>query len=104
MGFQHDEKLISASNAVLADGTTLPVEVGNGTIFAGFPMSDLKTAIDTAGDLTQMQVEVQLVGTQFGVNSPDVPMPTNISLANDGYDCKKVAGGGELLSWFRRAI
>lgn len=104
VGFQHDEKLISASNAVLADGTTLPALVGNGTVFAGYPMSDLKTAIDTAGDLTQMQVEVKLVGTQFGVNSPDVPMPTNISLANDGYDCKKVTGGGELLFWFRQVL
>lgn len=104
MGFQHDEKLISASNVVLADGTALPAEVGNGTVFAGYPMSDLKTAIDTAGDLTQMQVEVQMVGTQFGVNSSDAPMPTNISLANDGYDCKVVAGAGELLFWFRRVI
>ncbi|XP_056172647.1 COBRA-like protein 7 [Syzygium oleosum] len=87
VGFQHDELLVSASNAVLADGSSLPASVGNGTVFAGYPTTDLKTAIETAGDLTQMQVQVQLVGTQFGVKSPDVPMPSNISLANDGFVC-----------------
>ncbi|PQQ16586.1 COBRA-like protein 7 [Prunus yedoensis var. nudiflora] len=67
VGFKNDEYLVSASNAVLADGTSLPGSVGNGTVFAGFPMTDLKTAIETAGDLTQMQVQVKLLGTQFGV-------------------------------------
>lgn len=95
MGFQHDEYLVSASNAVLSDGTTLPAKVGNGTVFAGYPMSDLKTAIETAGDSTQMQVQVNLVGTQFGVASPGVPLPSNISLANDGFICNKVAGQGK---------
>ncbi|KAL5541906.1 hypothetical protein UlMin_009616 [Ulmus minor] len=89
VGFQHDEYLVSASNAVLIDGTSLPGSVENGTVFAGFPMTDLKTAIETAGDLTQMQVQVKLVGTQFGVASPNVPMPSNISLANDGFSCSK---------------
>ncbi|PON88197.1 COBRA-like protein [Trema orientale] len=89
VGFQHDEYLVSASNAVLADGSSLPGGVGNGTVFAGFPMTDLKTAIETAGDLTQMSVQVNLVGTQFGVGSPSVPMPKNISLVNDGFVCPK---------------
>lgn len=80
---------MSASNAVLADGSSLPVGVGNGTTFAGYPNSDLKTAIETAGDQTQMGVRVELVGTQFGVGSPGVPMPTNISLVNDGWICPK---------------
>ncbi|KAA8549000.1 hypothetical protein F0562_000684 [Nyssa sinensis] len=87
VGFQHEEYLVSASNAVLADGTSLPASVGNGTIFAGYPSTDLKTAIETAGDTTQMSVQINLIGTQFGVGSPDVPMPTNISLANDGFVC-----------------
>ncbi|XP_022723170.1 COBRA-like protein 7 [Durio zibethinus] len=91
VGFKNDEILVSASNAVLADGTTLPAEVGNGTVFAGYPMSDLKTAIETAGDLSQMQVQVQLVGTQFGVAAPDVPLPDNIQLANDGFVCPKAS-------------
>lgn len=94
MEFQNDEFLVSASNAVLADGTSLPANVGNGTVFSGFPMSDLKTAIETAGDLTQMQVQVQLLGTQFGVAAPDVPLPKNIQLANDGFICPKASMQG----------
>ncbi|XP_077214737.1 COBRA-like protein 7 [Tasmannia lanceolata] len=88
IGFQHDETLVSAG-AVLSDGSTLPAQVGNGTFFSGFPNADLKTAIETAGDLTQIQVQIDLVGTQFGVGPPNVPMPSNISLANDGYLCPR---------------
>lgn len=95
VGFQHDELLVSASGAVLSDGSSLPAAVGNGTVFAGYPSADLKTAIETAGDVTQMQVQVKLVGTQFGVKSPSVPMPANISLANDGFVCPKSAMQGE---------
>ncbi|KAK2988819.1 hypothetical protein RJ640_022530 [Escallonia rubra] len=54
VGFQHDEYLVFASNAVLADGSSVPGLVGNGTVFAGYPSGDLKTGIETAGDLTQM--------------------------------------------------
>ncbi|KAL0414796.1 UNVERIFIED_CONTAM: COBRA-like protein 7 [Sesamum radiatum] len=86
---RHDEYLVSASNAVLADGNSIPGSVGNGTVFAGFPNPDLKTAIETAGDLTQMSVRVELVGTQFGVAPPDAPMPSNISLVNDGWVCPR---------------
>lgn len=91
VGFQHDEFLVSASGAVLADGTSLPGSVGNGTLFAGYPSTDLKTAVETAGDMTQMSTQINLVGTQFGVGSPNVPMPANISLANDGFVCPKPA-------------
>lgn len=97
VGFQHDEYLVSASNAVLADGTSLPAAVGNGTVFAGYPSTDLKTAVETAGDLTQMQVQIDLVGTLFGVAPPNVPMPSNITLANDGFVCPKPSGQGDLL-------
>ncbi|KZV50985.1 COBRA-like protein 7-like [Dorcoceras hygrometricum] len=89
VGFQHDEYLVSASNAVLADGNSIPGSVGNGTVFAGYPVPDLKSGIETAGDLTQMSVRVGLVGTQFGVGFPSVPMPSNISLVNDGWICPK---------------
>lgn len=89
MGFRNDEYLVSASNAVLADGTSLPANVGNGTVFAGYPMTDLKTAIETAGDLNQIQVQVKLLGTQFGVAAPSVPLPETIHLANDGFLCPK---------------
>ncbi|XP_057486307.1 LOW QUALITY PROTEIN: COBRA-like protein 7 [Actinidia eriantha] len=87
VGFTHEEYLVSASNAILADGTSLPAAVETGTVFAGYPSTDLETAIETAGDLTQMSTRIDLVGTQFGVGSPNIPMPVNISLANDGFVC-----------------
>lgn len=95
VGFQHDELLVSASNAVLADGASFPALVGNGTVFAGFPASDLKTAVETAGDTTQTSVQIKIVGTQFGVGSPNVPMPSNISLVNDGFICPKPSMQGK---------
>ncbi|KAL2470297.1 COBRA-like protein 7 [Abeliophyllum distichum] len=95
VGFQHDEYLVSASNVVLADGSSIPSNVGNGSIFAGYPNADLKTGIETAGDLTQMSVQVDLVGTQFGIGAPDVPLPNNISLVNDGWVCPKPSNQGK---------
>ncbi|XP_050215759.1 COBRA-like protein 7 [Mercurialis annua] len=97
VGFKNDEFLVSASNAVLADGTRLPGNVGNGTVFAGFPMTDLKTPIETAGDSTQTSVQVKLLGTQFGVSVKDVPWPSNISLANDGFVCPGVTKQGHMM-------
>lgn len=87
IGFQHKEILVSASNAVLLDGADFPAPVGNGTHFSGSPQTDLKTSIDTAGDLTQIQAEIKITGTQFGVKPPGVPMPKTIRLENDGYKC-----------------
>ncbi|XP_031485053.1 COBRA-like protein 10 [Nymphaea colorata] len=87
IGFQHEEILVSTGQAVLADGSELPAHVGNGTYLSGFPQSDLKTAIDTAGDMTQIQVQIDIKGTQFGVRPPSTPMPSTIRLANDGYKC-----------------
>lgn len=74
---------------MLADGTSLPARIGNGTVFAGYPSTDLKTAVETAGDVTQYSTKIDLVGTQFGVGSKSVPMPANISLVNDGFVCPK---------------
>lgn len=88
MGFQHGEFLASADRAVLADGTLLPADVSNGTVFAGMlPDTDLKSAIQTGGDFTNMQARVELLGTQFGVASPNFSLPNNITLVNDGYSC-----------------
>lgn len=92
--FAHREILVSASNAVLSDGSSLPVSVENGTVFAGYPSSNLKSAIQTAGDVTQMQARVELVGTQFGVAPPNVPLPKNITLAIDGWKCPKATQKG----------
>ncbi|KAI3963006.1 hypothetical protein MKW92_021350 [Papaver armeniacum] len=90
IGFQHHEYLVSATNAVLADGSLFPANttsLEDGAVFAGFPISDLKTAVETAGDLPQMEAKIDLVGTVFGVESPLVPMPKTISLLNDGFAC-----------------
>lgn len=87
IGFQHDEILVSATGAVITQGTDYPAHVGNGTSLSGFPQSDLPNAIDTAGDLNQIQVKVDMIGTQFGVKSPGIPMPKTIKLENDGFKC-----------------
>ncbi|KAL6567430.1 hypothetical protein OROGR_001098 [Orobanche gracilis] len=88
IGFQHHELLVSAEGAVIVDGDGFPIRVGNnGTILAGYPQADLKTAIDTAADYSQMQVQVNLKGTQFGVSAKATPMPRTIRLVNHGYKC-----------------
>lgn len=87
IGFQHQEILVSAGGAVLVDSEDFPASVGNGTYISGYPQTDLKTSIETAGDLTQIQAIVQISGTQFGVKPPGVPMPKTIRLENDGYKC-----------------
>ena len=89
IGFQHDEILVSAGGAVVMGGDDMPASVGNGTFLSGFPQSDLKTSVVTAGDINQIEVRIPITGTQFGVKPPDVPMPKTISLANDGYKCPK---------------
>ncbi|KAA8527405.1 hypothetical protein F0562_034880 [Nyssa sinensis] len=54
---------------------------------APFLLGTLYPAIDlrTAGYTTQMSVE--LMDTQFGVGSPNVPMLANMSLFNDVFIC-----------------
>jgi hypothetical protein len=89
VGFQHKEILVSASGAIVVDGDDFPLEVGNGTTFAGNPMTDLKTAIDTAGDFTQISAQIEITGSVFGIKPPGVPMPKNIKLVNAGYKCPK---------------
>jgi hypothetical protein len=89
VGFQHKEILVSASGAIVVDGDDFPVAVGNGTIFAGNPQVDLKTAIETAGDFTQISAQIEITGSVFGIKPPGVPMPKNIKLVNAGYKCPK---------------
>lgn len=88
IGFQHNELLVSVDGGVVVNGDSFPIRVGNnGTVLAGFPQSDLKTAIDTANDYGQMQVQVGLTGTQFGVANKATPMPRSLKLVNEGYKC-----------------
>jgi hypothetical protein len=95
VGFQHREILVSIENAVLTNGTDFPVKVGNGTTFSGFPDTDLLNAIDTAGDMNQIQKNIKIKGTQFGVKPPGTPMPKSIKLMNDGFKCPSPKKKGE---------
>ncbi|KAK6120163.1 hypothetical protein DH2020_046069 [Rehmannia glutinosa] len=104
VGFRHGELLVSASNAVLADGESLPANVSGGAVFSGSPVTDLKTAIETAGDVDQMQAVVDLVGTQFGVGAPNVPLPDNLTLANDGYLCTNPTRQGIIEKVFKKFV
>lgn len=87
IGFQHREILVSADGAVPIDADDFPAAVGNGTTLAGNPVTDLKTAIDTANDFNQMAVRVKMSGTQFGLGASGKPMPKTIKLVNDGFKC-----------------
>lgn len=94
MGFQNKEILISAGNAVIVDGSDFPVNVENGTTFMGYPQMDLPSSIDVAGDLNQIQVQIDIVGTQFGLKGDAVPMPKKLELVNDGFKCPKATNKG----------
>ncbi|RDY00907.1 COBRA-like protein 10, partial [Mucuna pruriens] len=87
IGFQYREILVSADGAALIDAGDFPAEVGNGTTLVGTAVADLKTAIDTAGDINQMSARIQMVGTQFGLGAAANPMPKTIHLENDGFKC-----------------
>lgn len=97
IGFQHNEILVNINGAVLMDGTDFPAHVGNGTSISGFPMSDLMNAIDTAGDLNQIQAKIDITGTQFGVKPPGTPMPKTIKLLNGGFKCPTPTKKGDCL-------
>uniref|UniRef100_A0A0D9VPJ3 COBRA C-terminal domain-containing protein n=1 Tax=Leersia perrieri TaxID=77586 RepID=A0A0D9VPJ3_9ORYZ len=86
-GFQHKEILVSVGGAVLLDGTDLPANASTGVTFAGYPMADLLNSIETAGDLTQIQAQIDITGTQFGVKPPGTPMPKTIKLSNPRFRC-----------------
>ncbi|KAK4439834.1 COBRA-like protein 10 [Sesamum alatum] len=95
IGFQHHELLVSAEGAVVVDGDGFPIRVGNkGTVLAGYPQADLKTAIDTAADFPRMQVQINLKGSQFGVSAKQTPMPKTIKIVNDGYKCPAIKRKG----------
>uniref|UniRef100_A0A0E0ADG7 COBRA C-terminal domain-containing protein n=1 Tax=Oryza glumipatula TaxID=40148 RepID=A0A0E0ADG7_9ORYZ len=89
VGFQHKEILVTVGGAVLLDGTDLPANVSGGVTFAGYPMANLLNSIETAGDLTQIQAQIDITGTQFGVKPPTAPMPRTIKLSNPGFRCPK---------------
>ncbi|KAK7294007.1 hypothetical protein RJT34_16890 [Clitoria ternatea] len=52
-------------------------------------MTDLKIAVETAGDMNQTGAQIDLVRSVFKVVPPSVPMLSFINLANDGFLCCK---------------
>ncbi|KAI3753892.1 hypothetical protein L2E82_25957 [Cichorium intybus] len=96
IGFQHDEILVSVDGATILNGDSFPMKVGkNGTHLTGYPQADLRTAIDTANDLTQMAAKVKIKGTMFGVKLGGNVMPTTIKLENEGFKCPKATTKGQ---------
>ena len=83
---------------VLASGAAYPVDVSNGTILSASPPDNLKNAIETAGDLTQVQRTFIITGTEFGVKLD--PMPLNINITNTGYNCSAGKLYGSMLRNF----
>lgn len=88
VGFHHDEVIVSTSGGSIMNGESFPFKVDkNGTVVTGYPQADLKTAIDTAGDIYQMAAKVKFKGTLFGGKVGNAPMPKTIKLQNDGFKC-----------------
>ncbi|KAG9146727.1 hypothetical protein Leryth_005063 [Lithospermum erythrorhizon] len=88
IGFQNGESLVSAEGATVVDVEGPPYKVGkNGTSIVGATKTDLKTAVDTAGDYEQMQAIINFKGTMFGGSQNSKPMPKSLKLQNDGFKC-----------------
>ncbi|PUZ41449.1 hypothetical protein GQ55_9G506200 [Panicum hallii var. hallii] len=89
--FAHGEILVGVDGAVLTGSGELPYntteDAGNATSFSGYPQTELLTPIATAGDLSQIQASVGIVGTLFAGPGPFVPLPTKLSLDNPDYRC-----------------
>ncbi|KAK3147494.1 hypothetical protein QOZ80_3BG0283050 [Eleusine coracana subsp. coracana] len=96
--YAHDEILVGVDGAVLTGGGEMPYnttdDAGNATSFSGYPQTDLLTPIATAGDLSQIQASVGIVGTVFA-GPPGTrdfqPLPTLLSLDDVAYDCPKAS-------------
>lgn len=89
--FQNKELLVSASNSVLNNNSPFPFNTSDSNLpasFSGFPNTDLKTAIETANDLTQIQAQIDFTGTFFGSPPPADPLPKSILLDDPLYICK----------------
>lgn len=91
--FAHDEILVGVDGAVLTAGPDLPynttADAGNATSFSGYPQTDLLTPIATAGDISQIQASVGLLGTLFAgpIGKVPVTLPTALSLDDPDYAC-----------------
>nr|CAD1833258.1 unnamed protein product [Ananas comosus var. bracteatus] len=89
VAFRHGEILVSASGAVLTDASDFPYNTSGdaATSFSGYPNPDLLTPIATAGDLSLIQAQIDLVGTLFAPAPPYAPLPASLSLADPSFLC-----------------
>ncbi|MCO5592666.1 hypothetical protein L7F22_046669 [Adiantum nelumboides] len=83
VGYVNKEVLVDAGGALLADGSTFPVNASQGITLTS--SGTLKTGIETAMDTTQMGASFILTGTEFGQN--ETSLPNNITLLDPNYDC-----------------
>lgn len=81
---------------VLENGQLMPVDVSNGTILTQIPVGVLKNAIETAGDISQIQKTFAITGTEFGKKLD--PMPSSINITVKGYNCSEALLYGSKLA------
>ncbi|XP_008813718.2 COBRA-like protein 7 [Phoenix dactylifera] len=93
IGFRHREILVSASSAILTDGSSFPYSTPNdsATSFSGSPNPDLKYPIEVAGDPSQIRAQISIGGTFFGSPPPAAPLPSSLSLADPAFSCPSPA-------------
>lgn len=90
IGYVNKEILVDASGALVADGTPFPVNASQGVTLTSPAI--LKTSIETAMDLTQMGMNLSLIGTEFGQN--ETSLPNNITLLDPNYNCSAPVTNG----------
>ncbi|KAI5058682.1 hypothetical protein GOP47_0026852 [Adiantum capillus-veneris] len=83
IGYMNKEVLVDAGGALVADGSTFPVNASQGITLTSSGI--LKTGIETAMDTAQMGATFILKGTEFGQN--ETSLPNNITLLDPNYNC-----------------
>ncbi|URD78195.1 COBRA-like protein 7 [Musa troglodytarum] len=90
--FRHRELIVSVGGGVLTNGSVFPYNTtldAKATAFSGYPNTDLKTAIETANDRSQIEAKITIVGTLFGSPPPALPLPQFLALGDPSYSCPR---------------
>eukprot|EP00245_Coleochaete_scutata_P004979 TRINITY_DN180_c0_g1_i1.p1 TRINITY_DN180_c0_g1~~TRINITY_DN180_c0_g1_i1.p1 ORF type:complete len:702 (+),score=89.78 TRINITY_DN180_c0_g1_i1:352-2457(+) len=85
IGWHNEEILVGMEKAVLRVNSKLPTPVDSDSIIMGYPDTDLKNSIDTAGNWTFIQRQMRIYGTCFGTPNFGDALPKNLSLHNEGW-------------------